>query len=152
MNLKDQLLRDLQLAMKTQDIPKRNTLRLLRAALNNAEIEEGHPLSDAEGTEILSREAKRRREAIDEYIPLGRQDKVDEARIELKIIEEYLPEQLGQEEIEAMARKVIAESGVIDSTGIGKVMRRLMPQLKGRADGRLVSQIVFDILKEEENK
>ncbi len=148
MSLKDKLLQDLQQAMRDQNATRRNTLRLMRAAIGNAEIESGQPLNEVEEVEILTREAKRRREAIDEYSPLGRKDKVDEAKSELAIIEEYLPSQMEHAEIEALARQTIAESSVKDLSGVGEVMRRLMPQLKGQADGRLVNEIVRKLLSD----
>jgi len=146
MSLKDKLLQELQQAMRTQNIAARNTLRLLRAAIGNAEIDAGRSLNEAEEIEILTREAKRRREAIDEYTPLGRQDKIDEAKTELAIIEEYLPRQMERSEIEILVRQAIAESGISDPSRAGDLMRRIMPQVKGRADGRLVSEVIRDLL------
>jgi len=148
MSLKDTLLKDIQLATLAKNVARRNTLRLMRAAISNAEIEIGQPLSDKDEIEILTREAKRRREAIEEYAPLGRQDKVEEAKIELAIIDEYLPRQMERSEIEALARQAVIESGVSDISGIGDVMRRLMPKVKDRADGRVVSEIVKKLLAE----
>ena len=148
MELQDKLLQDLQQAMRTHEVARRNTLRLMRAALFNAEIDVGRPLSEAEELEILKREAKRRREAIEEYTPLGRLDKVEEAKTELVIIETYLPRQMERSEIETLARQVIAEVKASESSQVGEVMRLLMPRLRDKADGRIVNQIVRGLLLE----
>jgi uncharacterized protein YqeY len=150
MELRDKLLKDLQQAMRDKDAQRRSTLRLVRAAVANAEIETGRPLSDEEVLEIINREASRRREAIQEYGQAGRQDLVEQEQAELSIIEGYLPRQLSQEEIEAAAREAIAELGVGSPSQMGEVMRYLMPQLKGRADGRLVNQMVRELLSEDQ--
>jgi uncharacterized protein len=148
MTLKNQLQGDLKEAMRAKDVARRSTLRLLRAAIKNAEIEVGHPLEDEEVLEVINKEAKRRREAITEYKQAGRQDLVEQEQAELAIIETYLPRQMNREEIETVVHKVIADLNAQSLADLGKVMGRLMPELKGQADGRLVHQIVRDILSE----
>lgn len=149
MSIREQLLIDLQKAMKAQDVARRSTLRLLRAAITNEEIEAQHPLNEAEELDVIAREAKRRREAMDEYAPLGRLDLVEQAKTELAIIEGYLPKQASRLEIEELARQVIVEFGGQSKVQMGDLMRRLMAQLKNRADGRVVSEVVREILSED---
>lgn len=149
MNLQRKLLEDLQRAIRTKDVQRRSTLRLIRSAVKNAEIEEGRALDDEEILEVIIREAKRRREAIGEYRKAGRQDLVEREQAQLGVIEEYLPRQLSREEVELLAREAIAELGVQDLSQIGIVMRDLIPRLKGRADGRLVNEVVREILAGE---
>lgn len=147
MNLKERLMEDLKRAIKEKDERRKSTLRLVRAAIVNAEIERYHQELDDEGVlAIIANEAKKRRESIAEFARGGRQDLVDQEEAELRILLEYLPKQMTREEIVAMAQRVIEEAGATGPAQMGEVMRRLMPQLKGRADGRLVNQIVKEIL------
>ena len=146
MSIREQLLSDLQRAMKDQDVPRRSTLRLLRAAIADAEIQAKQSLNETDELKVIAREAKRRRDAIEEYMPLGRLDLVEQARTELAIIENYLPKQVSREEVEEVARQVIADIGGKSSAPIGEVMRRMMAQLKNRVDGRVVSQVVQEML------
>jgi len=147
--MRDKLLQDLQQAMRVKDITRRDTLRLLRSALANAEIATGHPLDEAEEMEVITQEAKRRRDAMNEYAPLGRQDLVEQAKTELTIIEEYLPRQMTRDELEVLVRQLVAELAMKDSKSVGEIMRHVMPRVKGRAEGRLVNDIVNDILSEK---
>lgn len=147
MSLKERLMEDLKRAIKERDERRKSTLRLVRAAIVNAEIERYRQELDDEGVlAIIANEAKKRRESIAEFAKGGRQDLVDQEEAELQILLEYLPKQATKEEIVAMAQQAIEEVGATGPAQMGEVMRRLMPQLKGRADGRLVNQIVREIL------
>jgi len=147
MNLKERLMEDLKKAIKEGDERRKSTIRLVRAAIVNAEIERYRQELDDEGVlAIIANEAKKRRESIAEFAKGGRQDLVDQEEAELRILLEYLPKQATKEEIVAMAQQAIEEVGATSLAQMGEVMRRLMPQLKGRADGRLVSQIVKEML------
>jgi len=146
MNLSEKLLEDLQKAMKANDERRRSTLRLVRAAIMNAEVTKGNSLSDEEVQEVLNREAKKRREAIDEYTKASRPDRAQQEQEELAILLEYLPKQLSREEIEKLAREAIAAVGATDAKQMGAVMGKLMPLVKGKADGKLVNQIVQELL------
>lgn len=148
MTLRDKLLLDIQQSMRTHDVVRRNTLRLLRAAITNAEIEADNLLDEAKEQEILKREAKRRRESIEEYKRLERQDKADEAKLELAIIEEFLPNQMGKDEIETLVRQTISEMNVNSISDAGEVLKRIIPQIKNRADGHLILSIVKEFLSE----
>ena len=147
MSLTEQLLEDMKLAMKSKDALKLSTIRLLRSSVSYAQIDKGSELTDDEVLEVLSREAKRRREAIDAADSGGRSDVADKERAELDIINAYLPKQLDEAEIEAIAREVLAETGVTDLKDRGKVMGPLMKRLKGKADGKLAGQVVEKLLR-----
>jgi len=147
MSLKERLMEDLKRAIREGDERRKSTLRLVRAAIVNAEIERYRQELDDEGVlAIIAKEAKKRRESIAEFAKGGRQDLVDQEEAELQILLEYLPKQMTKEEIVSMAQRVIEEVGATGPAQMGDVMRRLMPQVKGRADGRLVSQIVKEML------
>ena len=153
MSLKERLMEDLKRAIKEGNERRKSTLRLVRAAIVNAEIERYRQELDDEGVlAIIANEAKKRRESIAEFAKGGRQDLVDQEEAELQILLEYLPKQMTREEIVAMAQRVIEEVGATGPAQMGEVMRRLMPQLKGRADGRLVNQIVTRLLAEQQKR
>ncbi len=140
--LEKQLLEDMKAAMKSGDKLRLETIRGLRAQLKNAEIDKGAPLTDDDVIQVLMRAAKKRKESIEQFKAVGREDRAAEEAQELKIIEGYLPKQMDEAEIAALVDKVIAEVGAASPRDMGKVMGKVMPQVKGRADGKLVQQIV----------
>jgi uncharacterized protein YqeY len=146
MGLKQTLENDLKEALRSKDERRKSTLRLALAAIHNAEIAKGKALEEGEVLAVLSKEAKQRRESAAMFAEGGRQDLVDQENEELEILAEYLPEQLSEAEIETRVREVIAEVGATSAAQMGDVMRVLMPQMKGKADGQLVSTIVKRIL------
>lgn len=155
MPLKEQLSEDLKAAMRAGDAIRRDTLRSLLTALNNAEIARvdikdetasRHDLSDAEALDVLQKQAKQRRESIEEYRKAGRQDLVDREEAELAVISTYLPAQLSRDEIAAEVRAIIEETGASGPAGKAKVMPVAMQRLRGRADGRLVNEVVTELL------
>ena len=149
MSLKDKLTDDLKQAMRQGDERRKSTIRLVRAAITNAEIERGEELGDDGVLAIIARQAKQRRESVTEFAKAGRRDLVDQEEEELQILLSYLPAQMSRDEIEVAARQVIAEVGATSRAQMGEVMRRLMSQLKGKADGGLVNQVVREILTGE---
>lgn len=146
MRLAEKLLDDIKTAMKGRDELKVSTLRLARASIRNAEIDKGRDLTDEEVLETIAREAKRRREAIEGYEKGGRQELVDKERRELEILNQYLPEQLDEVEIEKVVKEVAAELGIVGAKDKGRMMGALMPRVRGRADGKLVNQVVDHVL------
>jgi uncharacterized protein YqeY len=146
MSLKDTLMEDLKQAVRQGDEHRKSTLRLAIAAIKNAEIEKRHELDEGELLAVIANEAKQRRESIAEFERGGRQDLVDREKAELQVLLAYLPEQLSREEIEAKARQTIEEVGATGPAQMGEVMHRLMPLMKGKADGKLVSQVVKELL------
>ncbi len=144
--LKDRIREDLKKAMKEKDEVKVRTLRMVISAIRNFEVEKMKEASDEDVIAVLQREAKRRREAIDQYKSAGREDLASEEEKELKVIESYLPEQMSDEEIESLAKEIIEEVGAKSLKDIGKVMKEIMPKVKGRADGKRVNEIVRKLL------
>ncbi len=148
MPLKEQLTSDLTDAMRQSDEVRKSTLRMLLAAVNVAEVagSERKQLSDEQVMQVLTKQVKQRRESIAEFEKAGRTDLVDKEAAELKILEAYMPPQMPREEIEAEARKAIAEVGAKAPSDKGKVMQTLMPRLSGRADGRDINEVVTSLL------
>lgn len=147
MNLKEQLRADMASAMRDGDNDKRNTLRLLLAAVKQTEVDDQVTLDDAGVQAVLTKQAKQRRESINDYEKAGRTEMAANEKMELAFIESYLPQMMGKEEVKTLAAQVIAELGVTDMKGMGQIMGRLMPQLKGQADGRIVNEVVRDLLQ-----
>lgn len=125
---------------------RRDALRLMLAAFKNAEIDLGHTLTDDETLRVLQKEAKQRRDSITEYEKAKRADLVAKEQVELTIIEEFLPSQLSDDDLQALARAVIAEVGATGMSDVGKVMRPLLERVAGQADGSRVNQAVREIL------
>jgi len=144
--LQDRVQDDLKQAMRAQEPVRRSALRMLIAAFKNAEIEARHPLTDDEALGVVQKQAKQRNESIVEFRKAGRQDLIDREQGELDVLMAYLPEQAAPEEIEAAARKIVAETGATSARDIGKVMPLLVKQFAGRADGRTISDIVRSLL------
>jgi hypothetical protein len=149
MTLKNSLIKDLKQAMRQGHERRKSTIRLVRAAIANAEIERGEELGDDDVLAIIAKQARQRRESVAEFAKAGRQDLVDQEEEELEILLSYLPTQMSRDEIEVAAQQVIAEVGATSMGQMGEVMRRLMSQLKGKADGSLVNQVVREILTGE---
>jgi len=147
MGAKEQLFEDMKTAMKSRDKIALSTIRLARAAVKNAEIETGKDLDDDAVAEVIQREAKRRREAIEAFEKGGRADLADKERSELRVLERYLPEQLGEDEIAKIAREIAQEVGAAGPRDKGKVMGLLVQRHRGRVDGRLASQVVDKLLE-----
>ena len=146
MTLKEQLTQDTIAASKTGDNPKRDALRMMQAAIKQIEIDERVTLDDAGVTQVLTKQAKQRRESIAEYTKAGRDDLVEQEAYELGIIEAYLPQLMSREEIEVLVKQAVADTGATSAKDMGKVMGKLMPLVKGKADGRLVNEVVREQL------
>ena len=147
MSMKETLQKERIAAMRGGDTEKRNAIGLLLAAIKQEEIDTQTTLDDDGVTAVLMKQAKQRRESIADYEKAGRPEMAANEQAELAIIESYLPQQMGREEIKAIAAEVIAELGVSDAKGMGQVMGKLMPRLKGQADGRLVNEVVRELLQ-----
>jgi len=147
-SLKDKISDDLKQALKEGDDVRKRTLRLLLAAVHNAEIEKGGPLDDSGALAVIAKQAKQRRESAEEFRKGGRQDLVEREEAEAAVLQAYLPSALSREEIAAAARKVIAEVGAQGPRDVGKVMPVLVKQLAGRAEGSEISAVVRELLAE----
>lgn len=154
MDLKQRLQDDLKAALRAGDERRKSVIRMALAAITNAEIEKGRQsgeieLDQDELVAVLQKQAKQRRETIEELEGVERPDLLAAEREELAILEEYLPEQLSREEIAEEARKVIEEVGATGMRDMGPVMGRLMSKLKGRVDGHTVNEVVRELLTNE---
>lgn len=128
--------------MKAKDTVKKSTVTMIRAAILQVEKDNKVELGDAEIQEIIAKQMKQRRDALDEFKKAERDDLIAQTEAEMRVIEAYLPKQLTQEEIEAIVDETIKETGAESAKDMGKIMGALMPKVKGLADGKLVNQIV----------
>lgn len=149
MNLKERLQQDMKAAMKAgaEGRERLNTIRLVLAALQNAEIEKRQPLGPDDMMAVLAREAKQRRDALTEFKETASADYLQKLESELAVLEQYLPEQLSEDEVRRICAEVVAETGATSMKDMGRVMGPLMARLKGQADGRLVNEIVRGLLQ-----
>ncbi|OGZ18247.1 MAG: hypothetical protein A2V72_00980 [Candidatus Nealsonbacteria bacterium RBG_13_37_56] len=160
--LKETVKSDLNKSIKESNEIMRSTLRMVLAAVSNKEKEKRYKekaeaevqLTEEEMIEVISSEAKKRKEAIREYEKGGRQDLAEKEKAELKILEKYLPEQLSEKAIRKLVQQAVEKTEASEMKDMGKVMAELMPQVKGKADGNVVSQIVKELLspKEQDEK
>jgi uncharacterized protein YqeY len=148
MSTRDQLNTDLKTALKSSDETRKGAVRLLLAAIKQAEVDKrpAGALDEGEVLAVVQKEAKARREAIADAQKAGRADLVAMNEAELRVIESYLPQQLTREELVELARAAIAEAGAAGPQQMGAVMKLLTPRTKGRADGKQASDIVRELL------
>lgn len=137
-------------AAKAKDKTRLSAIRMLKAALHNKEIDLKRQLNEAEMLQTLSAIVKQRKDSILQFAKGGRNDLVEKETAELQIIQEFLPEQMTDEELEAIVKKAISEVGAISVKDMGKVMKALIPQLTGKADGKIVGERVKALLSNSE--
>ncbi len=143
MSLKQEIISDLTASMKAQDAPRTSTLRMVKAAVMNREIEKGAELDDEEMMQLLRSLVKQRRDSVEQYEKGGRQELADKEKTEIEVIEAYLPQAASSEEIEAAVAAAISETGANTMKDMGRVMKAVQVTLAGKnADGRTVSEIV----------
>ena len=147
MSIKDELTSAMKESMKSGDNMAKLTLRGVLAAIQLVEVDQRVELKDEDVLGILQKQVKSRNESIADAEKAGRQDLIDEAKAEIGIIDKYLPAGLSEEEIEAIVKEAIKEAGATSPADMGNVMKILMPKVKGRADGSLVSKMVKDLLQ-----
>jgi len=147
LSLKDKLNEDLKLAMRAGDTVKRNTLRLILSAINNAEIAKQTKLADADIFGVIGKEIRQRQESIEAFKAGNRGDLVASESAELVILQSYLPAQASREEIVNIAKRIIAEVGAKGPNDKAKVMPKIIAELKGKADGREINTVVSELLK-----
>jgi uncharacterized protein YqeY len=140
--LKERLNQDMKDSLKAHDAARLSAIRMIISAVKNKEIDSRKDMDDEGVLSVLSTSAKQRRESIEQYEKAGRQDLVDKEKAELEVIMSYMPQQMGRAEIEALVKDAVAESGAKGAADMGKVMKVLMPKVKGRADGKLVNEVV----------
>lgn len=143
MGLVDKLTEDMKSAMKNKEKLRLSVIRMIKAALQNEMIQNGNkPLSESEELTVLSRELKQRKESLEEFKAAGREDLCDQLKEEIIVVENYLPKQLSDDEVEAIVKETIQALGASSAKDFGKVMGKVMPQVKGVADGNAVQQFV----------
>ena len=146
MEIQNRLSEDLKTAMKAKEKIKVDTIRMVRAQLKDFQIAKGDELTEEDEISVLINAAKKRKEALELYEKSDRQDLIEQEKQELEIISAYLPAQLSKEEVEKVVLKVMEEVGASSPQDLGKVMGATMKDLKGKADGRMVQEIVREKL------
>ncbi|GAX91523.1 GatB/YqeY domain-containing protein [Effusibacillus lacus] len=142
MGLAERLEADMKQAMKDRDKIRLSTIRMIRTAIKNAEIDQRKTMTDDDILAVLNRELKQRRDSLQAFKDAGRSDLVDQVEQEIKVLQDYLPAQLDENELREIVLATIAEVGASSKKDMGKVMGALMPKVQGRADGKLVNQLV----------
>jgi uncharacterized protein YqeY len=146
MGLQENLSAELLSAMKAKDAVKTSTLRLVIAAFRNEEIKRKKALTDGDALEVIQSEAKRRRESMDEYKKANRADLAAKEEAELSVLQQYLPEPMSEAELQKLVETTIQSVGAKGPQDMGRVMSALMPQIKGRADGKQAQQLVQKLI------
>ncbi|MDL1899831.1 GatB/YqeY domain-containing protein [Anaerolineae bacterium CFX9] len=136
----------LKQAMIAKDATRRDTLRMIQSAFKQVEVDERRELTAEDAVAVLQREVKKRRESVEEARRIGRSDIADSEAEQLAVLEAFLPRQMSRDEIAVLVQEVIAATGASSGKDMGKVMGALMPKVKGLADGRLVNEVVRELL------
>ena len=147
MPLKEKLMEDLKDAMKSKSKVKKDTVTMVRAAIKQKEVDERIELSDAEIIDIIAKQVKQKKDSIPDFEKGNRQDLVDLTNEEIKILLEYLPPQLSDEDLESIVKEAIEKTGAQSKKDMGKLMAFIMPKVKGKADGKHVNEIVAKYIK-----
>jgi uncharacterized protein YqeY len=142
----EQVSKELLEAMKSKNTVRTSTLRMLISAIRYKEVEKKKALAEGDVLDVIQSEAKRRKESIDEYKKAGRADLASKEEAELNVLKVYLPEPLSEADLKALIKSAIESSGAKTPQDMGKVMSVIMPQIKGRADGKVAQQFVKDAL------
>lgn len=146
MSLKERLMADLKEAMKSKDKLRKDVITMVRAAIKQKEVDERVELDDSDILDIVSKQLKEKKSSIDEFKKGNREDLVIQTNDEIEILLKYLPEQLSDEELKEIIKKVIDENEITSMKDIGKLMKNVMPLIKGKADGKQVNLIAKEIL------
>ncbi len=146
MSLRERLTEEMKVAMKQRDDLRLSAIRLVRSAVKNREIDQKRELDDQAIAEVIASLAKQRRESIRLFLEAGRSDLVEKEEKELAVLLDFLPQQLSREEVVTLVLEAIAESGAQGARDMGKVMKVLMPRIAGRADGKMVNDVVREKL------
>lgn len=146
MSLKERLMADLKEAMKSKDKLRKDVITMVRAAIKQKEVDERVELDDSNILDIISKQLKEKKSSIDEFKKGNREDLVKQTNDEIEILLKYLPEQLSDEELKEIIKKVIDENEITSMKDIGKLMKNVMPLIKGKADGKQVNLIAKELL------
>jgi hypothetical protein len=146
-SIKDKITQDMKKALADKDKVKLSVIRLLKSEIRYKEIEKGSELSDDEIISVLSSSVKRHKDSIEQFEKGGRKDLAAQEKAELEIIWEYMPKQLEEDELSKIVDQAIKKTDVSDPSGLGKVMKIVMPEVKGRADGKRVNELILSKLE-----
>ncbi|TCP69332.1 GatB/YqeY domain-containing protein [Baia soyae] len=146
MSLAQQLTQDMKTALKSGDKERLSVIRMVLASIKKSEIDNRGPLNDEDTLQVVLREVKQRQDSISEFEKADRQDLADKERFELGILQAYLPEQLSEEEVRAIVIETLQAVGASSKADMGKAMGAILPKVKGKADGKLVSKLVQEAL------
>jgi len=145
-SLREQVTKDMATALKAGEKDKLSTLRMLLSAVKYKEVDAKHQLSDEEVIAVISTLLKQRQDSVEQFRKGGREDLVEKESKEIEFLRAYLPPQLSEEEVRDIIKKAAAETGAAGQKDMGKLMKVVMPQVKGKADGKLVNDIVKEVL------
>jgi len=141
-SLKEKLMDDLKTAMREKDAVRRDAVQMVRSSVLQVEKDNKITLDDEGVIDVISKEVKKRRDVLPDYVKSGRQELIDELNTEIKVLLVYLPQQLTEAEIDVLVIEAITEVGASSMKDIGKVMTAIMPKTKGRADGKIINELV----------
>lgn len=141
MSLKEKLAQDLKSSMKNKEIVRKNTVQLIRTAVLQVEKDKKVTLDDEDILELIAKQLKQRKDALPEYEKSGREDLTSQLKQEMEVLMEYLPKQLSEEELRPIVEEAVKAVGAASMKDMGKVMSAVMPKVKGRADGKMISDI-----------
>ncbi|WP_332632159.1 GatB/YqeY domain-containing protein [Halalkalibacter flavus] len=142
MNLLERLNQDMKNAMKNKEKDRLSVIRMVKSSLQNEKYKLGRELTDDDSLTVLNRELKQRKDSLHEFEKANREDLASKLRDEITVLEDYMPEQLSEEEVSQIVQETITEVGVSTKGDMGKVMGAIMPKVKGKADGGLVNRLV----------
>lgn len=142
MSLKQKLQEDLKSSMKNKDAIKKSVITLIRASIKQYEVDNRVELGDDEIVDLIAKQLKQTRDSREEFVKAGREDLVSKAEAEIEVLKEYLPQQLSEEELNKIVISTISEVGATSMKDMKKIMTSIMPKVKGRADGKLINELV----------
>lgn len=146
MSLKETLLGDLKKAMKEKDNIAKSTVTMVRAAILQIEKDTKKELDDSDILDVVAKQVKQRKDALNEFVKAGRDDLVEETKAELDVLMKYLPKQLTKDEVKEIVKESIDKVGAKTAKDMGKIMKEVMPKIKGKSDGKVVNEVARELL------
>lgn len=147
MSLKEKLMEDLKSAMRNKDKLRKDTITMVRAAIKQKEVDDRVELNDQDVIDILTKQLKEKKHSIEEFKKGDRQDLIEQTNKEIDVLLDYLPKQLGEDELRQIIQEVMTENNINSVKDMGTLMKHIMPKVKGKADGNTVSKIAKELLK-----
>ena len=147
MSLKDKLMEDLKSAMRNKDKLRKDTITMVRAAIKQKEVDDRVELNDQDVIDILTKQLKEKKHSIEEFKKGDRQDLIEQTNKEIDVLLDYLPKQLGEDELRQIIQETMNENNINSVKDMGTLMKNIMPKVKGKADGNTVSKIAKELLK-----